>query len=99
MQSMDVGTAVDFLRRLRKSYVNGRRLRSRRQSIEPTYLREYLRRDSEHACACAVRSAMHLHGITLHYNRTCPLSCYFEFRGLTPAHLRYTGVHMGASAL
>ena len=68
------------------------------ESIEPTYLREYLRRDSEHAHACAVRSAMHLHGVTLHYNTTRPLPCYFELGGLTPAILRYAGARKGASA-
>ena len=43
-------------------------------------------------------SAMHLHGVTLHYNTTRPLPCYFGLRGLTPAHLRYAGVTLGASA-
>ena len=57
--------------------------------IEPSYLREYMRRDSEHACACAVRSALHLHGVTLHSR---PLPAYFELGGLTPANLRYAAV-------
>ena len=67
------------------------------ESIEPKYLREFMRRDSEHARACAVRSAMHLHGVTLHYNTTLP--CYFELGGLTPGILRYAGARKGASAL
>ena len=67
--------------------------------IEPAYLKEYMRRDSEHARTCAARMAMHLHGVTIHFNTTRPLLCYFELRGLTPAHLRYAGVNMGASAL
>ena len=69
------------------------------ESIEPTYLREYMQRDSEHARACAVRAAMHLHGVTVNFNTTRPLPCYFELRGRRPAHLRYAGVNMGASAL
>ena len=62
------------------------------ESIEPTYLWEYSRHDFEHARACAVRSAIHLHGVTLHYNTTRTLPAYFELRGLTPAHLRYAAV-------
>ena len=69
------------------------------ERIEPSYLREYMRRDSEHERAFAVRTAMHLHGVTTHFNTTCPLPAYFELRGLTLAHLRYAGAHMGASAL
>ena len=67
--------------------------------IETSSLREYMRRDSEHARACAIHTAMHLHGVTTHFNTTRPLPAYFELRGLTPAHLRYAGAHMGASAL
>ena len=67
--------------------------------IEPSYLREYMQRDSEHAHACAVRSALHLHGVTLHYNRSRPLPSYFELGGLKPANLRYAGASLGASAL
>ena len=62
------------------------------ESIEPTYLREYMRRDSEHALACAVRTDMHLHGVTTHFNTTRPLPAYFELGGLTPAHLRYAAL-------
>ena len=67
--------------------------------IEPSYLREDMQRDSEHARACAVRMAIHLHGVTIHFNTTRPLAAYFELAGLTPAYLRYVGVNMGASAL
>ena len=67
--------------------------------IEPSYLREYMRRDSEHARACAVRTAINLHEVTTHFNTTRPLPAYFELGGLTPAYLRYAGVNMGASAL
>ena len=67
--------------------------------IEPEYVREYMRRDSEHARACAVRSAMHLHEVTVNFNTTRPLPCYFELGGLTPAILRYAGARKGASAL
>ena len=65
--------------------------------IEPAYVREYLQRDYEHVRACAVRSAIHLHGVTVNFNTSCPLPAYFELGGLTPAHLRYA--NMGASAL
>ena len=41
--------------------------------IEPSYLREYMQRDSEHARAYAVRSAIHLHGVTVNFNTTRPL--------------------------
>ena len=67
--------------------------------IEPSYLREYMQRDSEHARACAVRTAMHLHGVTIHFNTARPLPAYFELGVLMPAYLRYAGVNMGASAL
>ena len=67
--------------------------------IEPSYLREYMQRDSEHACACAVRTAIHFHGVTIHFNTTRPLPAYFELGGLMPAYLRCAGVNMGASAL
>ena len=62
------------------------------ESIEPMYLREYMRRDSEHARACTVRSAIHLHGVTLHFNTARPLPSYFELGRLTLAHLRYATV-------
>ena len=65
------------------------------ESIEPTYLREYLRRDSEHARVCAVRLAMHSHGVTLHYNTTRPLPCLFELGGFKSAHLHYADVTYG----
>ena len=67
--------------------------------IEPSYPREDMQRDSEHARACAVYTAMHLHGFTTHFNTTRPLPAYFELGVLTPAYLRYAGVNMGASAL
>ena len=60
--------------------------------IEPSYLREYMQRDSEHACACAVRSGINLHGVTANFNTTNPLPSYFELGGLTPAHLRYADI-------
>ena len=69
------------------------------ESIDPTYLREYMRCDSEHAGTCAVRSAMHLHGVTVNFNTTRPLPCNFELGGLTPAILHYAGARKGASAL
>ena len=53
--------------------------------IEPAYPMEYMQRDSEHARACAVRTAMHLHGVTVNFNTTRPLPAYFELDGLTPA--------------
>ena len=67
--------------------------------IEPSFLREYMRRDSEHARECAVRLAIHLHGVTIYFNTTRPLPAYFELGRLTPAHLRYAGANMGAFAL
>ena len=60
--------------------------------IEPSYLREYMQCDSEHARACAVRSAFHLHGVTVIFNTARPLPAYFELGGLTPAHIRYAAV-------
>ena len=63
---MDVGTAVEFYVVYVSGYVHV-------ESIEPTYLREYMRRDSEHARACTVRTAIHLHGVTAHCNTTRPL--------------------------
>ena len=62
------------------------------KGIEPSYLREYVRRDSEHAHACAIRSALHLHGVTVNLNVARPLPAYFELGGLTPAHFRYADV-------
>ena len=59
--------------------------------IEPSYLREYVRRDTEHARACTVRSEHHLHGVTVHLNGSRPPSTYFELGGLTPNDLRYAG--------
>ena len=41
--------------------------------------------------ACTVRSAPHLHGVTLHFNVSRPLPSYFELGGLTPTNLRYAG--------
>ena len=41
--------------------------------------------------ACAVRSAHHLHGVTVHLNGSRPPSTYFELGGLTPNNLRYAG--------
>ena len=67
--------------------------------IEPAYVREYLQRDYEHVHACAVRSAIHLHGVTVNFNTSRPLPAYFELGGLTPAILRYAGARKGASAL
>ena len=67
--------------------------------IELSYLREYMRRDSEHARACAVHSALHLHGVTLHFNRSRPLPSYFELGWLTQANSRYAGATLGVSAL
>ena len=67
--------------------------------IEPSYLMEYVRRNSEHARACAVRSAHHLHGVKLHLNGSRPLPSYFELGGLRPDNLRYAGTTLGASAL
>ena len=52
-----------------------------------------MRRDSEHAHACAVRSAIHLHGVMVHLHVSRPPSTYFELGGLTPANLRYAGVN------
>ena len=69
------------------------------EGIEPSYLREYMQRDSEHARACAVRSALHLHGVTVNLNVTRPLPSYFELGGLTPDNLRYAGASLGASTL
>ena len=69
------------------------------ERIEQSYLREYMQRDSEHVRACAVRSAIHLHGVTVNFNTSRPLPAYFELGGLTLAHLRYAGTNMGASAL
>ena len=60
--------------------------------IEPSDLREYMQRDSEHARACAVRSAIHLHGVKVNFNTTRPLPSQFELGGLTLAHLRYAAV-------
>ena len=60
--------------------------------IEPSYLREYMQRDYEHARACAVRLALHLHGVTVNLNVARPLPAYFELGGLTPAHLCYAAV-------
>ena len=68
-------------------------------AIEPSYLREYMRRNSEHVRACAVRLAIHFHGVTFHFNTARPLPSCFELGGLTPAHLRYAAVTLGASAL
>ena len=67
--------------------------------IEPSYLREYMRRDSEHARACAVRSDLHLHGVTANLNEARPLPAYFELGGLTPSILRHAATTYGASAL
>ena len=58
------------------------------EGIEPSYLREYMQRDSENVRACAFRSDIHLHGVTNHFNTTRPLPAYFELGGLTPANLR-----------
>ena len=52
--------------------------------IESSYLREYVQRKSENARTCAVRLALHLHGVTLHLNASRPHSTYFELGGLTP---------------
>ena len=49
--------------------------------------------------ACAVRSVIHLHWVTVHLNGSRPLPSYFELGGLTPANLRYAGAMLGASAL
>ena len=49
-----------------------------------------MRCDSEHVRA--IRTAIHLHGVTIHFNTTRPLPAYFELGGLTPAYLRYAGV-------
>ena len=49
--------------------------------------------------ACAVRSAIHLHGVTVHLHVSRPPSTYFELGGLTLANLRYAGASSGASAL
>ena len=67
--------------------------------IEPSYLREYMRRDSEHARTCAVRTDLNLHGVTVNLNVARTLPAYFELGGLTPAILRYAGARKGASAL
>ena len=41
--------------------------------------------------ACAVRSAIHLHGVTAHFHVARQPSTYFELGGLTPADLCYAG--------
>ena len=69
------------------------------ESIEPTYLREYMQRDSEHARACAVRTGIHLHGVTANLNEARPLPAYFELGGLTPAYLHYAGAMYVAGSL
>ena len=67
--------------------------------IEPSYLREYIQHDSEHARTCAVRSDPHLHGVTANLNKARPLPAYFELGGLTLSILRYAAAMYGASAL
>ena len=82
-----------YLYARRTPYVNGVYSCDGRKYVrESAYLGHlHIRRDSEHARAFTVRSAVHLHGVTLYLNVSRPLPSYFELGGLTPTNLCYAG--------
>ena len=96
MQSMDVGKRI-FLRRLRKSYVNGavRRLRSRHRHWAWCIL------GRKFDVILSMRRSLGASFTWGHGSLECNTPTYskFELRGLTPAHLRYAAATFGASAL